>query len=96
MDRLEIDIRDVHGLDECRLVVGIQEAVWGKDTEVVPASVLSVSIKRGGILLGAFAGQALVGFVWSLQGVRDGLLTQWSHMLAVLPEFRGAHVAERL
>jgi len=109
---LDIDVRDIHGLDECRMVVAVQEAVWGTDSETVPASVLSVSMKRGGILLGAFVQDAvggrsnvagglqpagkLIGFVWSLQGVRDGLLTQWSHMLAVLPEFRGGHVAERL
>ena len=96
IDPMEIDIRDIHGLDECRMVVAVQEAVWGTDSETVPASVLSVSMKRGGILIGAFAGQTLIGFVWSLQGVREGLLTQWSHMLAVLPEFRGGHVAERL
>ncbi len=84
---IDIDVRDIHSLDECRMVVAIQEAVWGKDSETVPASVLSVSMKRGGILVGAFSGQTLIGFVWSLQGVRDGLLTQWSHMLAVLPTF---------
>ena len=85
-------------LEDCRAVVAVQEAVWGTDGETVPASVLSVSRKRGGILIGAFPPASsmepaafrppenLIGFVWSLPGVRDGAPTQWSHMLAVLPD----------
>jgi predicted GNAT superfamily acetyltransferase len=46
-------------------------------------------VKRGGILIGAYDGDTLVGFVWSFPGRRDGEWTHWSHMLAVLPEARG-------
>lgn len=77
-------------------MVGLQEAVWGRDGETVPASVFFVSAKRGGILIGAFDSGRPVGFVWSLAGTRDGEPTQWSHMLGVLPEARRAGVAERL
>jgi len=37
-----------------------------------------------------------VGFVWSMPGVRDGLHTHWSHMLAVLPEYRSRGLGEAL
>jgi predicted GNAT superfamily acetyltransferase len=84
-----IELRDIHDLDGCRDVVAVQIAVWGRDAETVPASVLSVSVKRGGILIGAYDGDTLVGFVWSFPGRRDGEWTHWSHMLAVLPEARG-------
>jgi predicted GNAT superfamily acetyltransferase len=84
-----ITLRDIHDLSGCRDVVAVQIAVWGRDAETVPASVLSVSIKRGGILIGAYDGDALVGFVWSMPGWRDGQATHWSHMLGVLPEARG-------
>ena len=30
------------------------------------------------------------GFVYSMPAVKDGRLTQWSHMLGVLPEARGS------
>ena len=73
-DRLQL--RDLRSLDECREVVALQEEVWGVDGETVPASVLFVSAKRGGILIGAIARaadvgdeepeDALAGFVWSL------------------------------
>jgi predicted GNAT superfamily acetyltransferase len=82
--------------------VRVQEIVWGKDGETVPATVLFVSAKRGGILIGAFSpspgagADELVGFVWSLAGVRDGVKAQWSHMLGVLPDSRTRGVGERL
>ena len=99
-----VRIRELRSLDDCRAVVAIQEAVWGRDGETVPASVLMVSAKRGGILLGASASvaggngvEALVGFVWSMPGIRDdGKRTHWSHMLGVLPEYREHRVGERL
>jgi predicted GNAT superfamily acetyltransferase len=66
--------------------------VWGyEDAEdVVPPPVLIASIKRGGILLGAFDdANALRGFVFSAPAVKEGRLTQWSHMLGVRPDARG-------
>src|SRR5690242_14900164 len=98
-------IRDLSTLEDCRAVVALQEEVWGRDGEIVPASVLLVSAKRGGILLGvdvaaaapvAGAGTRLAGFVWSMPGVRDGLRTHWSHMLGVLPGEREHRLGERL
>ena len=49
-------IRPLTTLDECRRVAALEKTVWGyADAEdVVPPPVLIVSIKRGGILLGAF------------------------------------------
>jgi predicted GNAT superfamily acetyltransferase len=110
-----VRIRELRSLEDCRAVVAIQEAVWGRDGETVPASVLMVSAKRGGILLGAStsvvggatedasvvgglqAAEPLVGFVWSMPGVRDdGKRTHWSHMLGVLPEYREQRLGERL
>jgi predicted GNAT superfamily acetyltransferase len=90
-------IREIADLDGCRAVVGIQEQVWGKDSEVVPASLLVASIKRGGILLGAYQDDAMAGFVWSLPGWRgDGERTHWSHMLGVAPAARGSRIGEQL
>jgi predicted GNAT superfamily acetyltransferase len=98
-----VAIRALRTLDECRAVVALQEAVWGRDGEIVPASVLLVSAKSGGILLGAVdadpapGASNLAGFVWSMPGVRgDGTRTHWSHMLAVLPAYRERRLGEQL
>lgn len=105
MTDADVVLRDLRRLEDCRAVVGLQQAVWGVDGETVPASVLLVSAKRGGILIGAEAHAAgdqsaaggLVGFVWSMPGQRDdGVRTHWSHMLAVLPPFRQRRIGEAL
>jgi predicted GNAT superfamily acetyltransferase len=89
-------IREIVDLEGCRAVVGVQEQVWGKDSEVVPASLLVSSIKRGGILLGAYQDEALAGFVWSLPGWRETERRHWSHMLAVVAGARGSGIGEQL
>jgi predicted GNAT superfamily acetyltransferase len=82
-------------------VAELEKLVWGyTDAEdVVPPPVLIVSIKRGGILLGAFdeTGE-MTGFVYSMPAVKDGRATQWSHMLGVIPGAResGLGVALKL
>ena len=86
-------IRDLTTIDDCRQVAALERDVWGyTDAEdVVPPPVLIVSAKRGGILLGAFdAGGAMKGFVYSIPAIKDGRLTQWSHMLGVTRDARDA------
>lgn len=89
-------IRDLRELAACRAVVDLQVDVWGPNAEIVPASVLLVTVKRGGILLGAYDGSSMVGFVWSIPGWREGRPTQWSHMLGVAPAWRGRGLGEAL
>ena len=92
-------IRALTTLEECRRVAALEKSVWGyTDAEdVVPPPVLIVSIKRGGILLGAFdeAGEML-GFVYSMPGLKDGRPMQWSHMLGVTTAARDAGIGRRL
>jgi predicted GNAT superfamily acetyltransferase len=92
-------IRPLTTLDECRQVAALERTVWGyTDAEdVVPPPVLVVSIKRGGILLGAFDdGGIMRGFVYSMPAIKDGRPTQWSHMLGVTPETRASGLGARL
>jgi len=73
--------------------------VWGyTDAEdVVPPPVLIVAAKRGGILLGAFDEAGVMkAFVYSIPALKDGKLTQWSHMLGVTRDARGGGLGLRL
>lgn len=80
-------------------MAALEKEVWGyTDAEdVVPPPVLIVSVKRGGILLGAFdQSGAMKGFVYSIPAIKDGKLTQWSHMLGVTRAARDAGLGLRL
>ena len=92
-------IRSLTTLEECRQVVELERTVWGyTDAEdIVPSAVLIVSVKRGGILLGAFDDRGVMkGFVYSIPAIKDGRPTQWSHMLGVLPDAREAGLGTKL
>ena len=85
-------IRDLHTIDDFRRVVELEHAIWGytdpADTVTVP--VFIITMHRGGMLLGAFdEAERMVGFAFSIVGMKDGQPLQWSHMTGVLPEYRG-------
>ena len=92
-------IRPLTTLEDCRRVAELEKIVWGyTDAEdVVPPPVLIVSIKRGGVLLGAFdADGEMKGFVYSIPGLKDGRPMQWSHMLGVVDAARDSGLGARL
>ncbi|MEX2531673.1 MAG: GNAT family N-acetyltransferase [Gemmatimonadota bacterium] len=76
----------------------LQRLIWGSGfDEIVPASILNISKKVGGVTAGAFSVDGLmIGFVYGITGVREGKLTHWSHMLGVMPSYRGRGVGRRL
>jgi chorismate synthase len=94
----EVTIRPLTSETELAEGVAIQRLTWGdRFTELVPASVLQISQKVGGVAAGAFDPNGhMVGFVFGLSGVRHGRLVHWSHMLAVRPEARGMGLGKRL
>src|SRR5438309_2749548 len=89
--------RDLTSLEDFAQVVELERVIWGPGyDEVVPVPILAVTVKRGGVLIGAFEGERMIGFVYSLPGIKHGKPTQWSHMLGVLDEFRNAGTGREL
>ncbi len=74
----------------------IEHAVWGEG--VVPPHMLRAVTHMGGLAVGAFAGEELIGFAFGFRGVRsqDGRHLHHSHVAAVLPEWRGLGVGVAL
>jgi predicted GNAT superfamily acetyltransferase len=93
----EILIRDIESAAEMRAVEELQKEVWGiPDLDVVPATHLIAAKAAGGVLLGAFDGNTLVGFVYGFVAQEDGRIAHHSHMLAVKPEYRNFNLGYKL
>jgi len=92
-----ITYRDLTTLQEFARVVELEQEIWGPGyDEVVPVPILAVTVMRGGILIGAFEAERMIGFVYSLAGIKHGKPTQWSHMAGVLEARRGDGIGYQL
>jgi len=92
-----ITYRDLHTLDEFAQVVALEREIWGPGyDDVVPVPILAVTTHCGGILIGAFQGDRMIGFVYSLPGLKHRRPMQWSHMLGVIDAFRSDGVGRQL
>lgn len=90
-------LRPLASVDEIRAAVDLEQAVWqAEERDLVPVTEIVAARENGGIVLGAWEGERLVGFVFSMVGRRDGRIYQYSRMLAVDPAWRGRGLGAEL
>ncbi|ASN05365.1 GNAT family N-acetyltransferase [Virgibacillus necropolis] len=79
-------IRSLKTMKELRQMQVVEKAVWHMSP--TPVHQTYTALNNGGIILGAFDGDKLIGFLYSFAGF-DGRNTYLcSHMLGILPEYR--------
>ena len=89
----QIEIRKITSLSDMRQVEELQKTVWGVgDREVFPALAMIPITAVGGVLIGAFRGPRLVGFVFGFPGLENGHISLHSDMLAVQTEYRSHRI----
>ncbi len=94
---MEIKIRELTKPEEFKECMKIQLAVWGMPPEeIVPHHIMRSAAKFGGLAIGAFDGEKLVGFAFGLPGRYEERPVHYSHMVAVLPEYRGKGIGFQL
>ena len=93
----DIGIRGLSSPDEYKQVVQIQKTVWGfGDIDLTPAHHFDISVKTGAILVGAFVGEELAGYVYSFPARYRNHWVQHSRQLGILPRFRGRGIGKKL
>jgi predicted GNAT superfamily acetyltransferase len=96
-DASVFNIRNIKEISELRAVEDLQKEIWGcTDREVLPCLTLIPLLDVGGVLLGAFAGEELIGFSLGFPGLEDGRPTLHSDMLGVKREHRSHGLGYKL
>jgi predicted GNAT superfamily acetyltransferase len=93
----DFDIRPLRTLDDFRAAEDVQRAAWRSDElDIVPRHLLLTAAQNGGVLLGAFAQDQLVGFVFSFIGTGEASAAvqfkHCSHQLGVRPAWQSRGV----
>jgi predicted GNAT superfamily acetyltransferase len=91
-------IRSLSSYDEYKACERLQADVFGyDDIEILPYQILQSFAYAGGIVLGAFYADELIGAVMGYTGLtEDGKTYHRSQRLAVLPRYAGRGVGESL
>jgi predicted GNAT superfamily acetyltransferase len=90
-------IKVLESPEDMTAVEGLQRTVWpGSETDVVPAHMLITAVHNGGLLVGAFMDEQLVGFVFGFPGIEftpDGPRPKHcSHMMGIHPGQRDSGI----
>ena len=92
-----IDIRILHTIPELEAAVDVELVVWGlHPRDAVPSALMHVLALRGGLVLGAYDGDQMVGVLLSLPAQDDGEWILWSHMTGVHPQYQGHGIGAAL
>lgn len=105
MHHAAIELRPLETIEEMFQTEALQRKVWpGSETDVTPAHVALAISHHGGVVIGAFDGERLVGYVIGFIGtdrhspgrVAMARLKHYSHQLAVDPEYHGRGIGVAL
>ncbi|NHM31300.1 GNAT family N-acetyltransferase [Neobacillus terrae] len=90
-----ITYREIKNLEDIHEVVLLQSDIWS-DEVVSPLPQLVASIHHGGIIIGAYVEDRLVGFCFGFAGFKNGESYLVSHMAGVRPEYQNCGVGFQL
>jgi len=105
---MDISIRPVERSADLKKIEDLQRVVWqASDLQVIPARTLHAIAYNGGLLLGAYDGDEVVGFIFAVIGTVQGLdkrvdqvaaarLQLYSTIMGVLPGYQGQGIGYRL
>ncbi|TYR78816.1 GNAT family N-acetyltransferase [Priestia megaterium] len=90
-----VQIRLIEDPAELAQVKELERTVWAGE-EPVPVELMIATIKNGGLVLGAFVEDKLVGFQYSFPGFDGQQVYLCSHSLGILEGYRSYGIGEKL
>ncbi|GGJ97073.1 hypothetical protein GCM10007063_19360 [Lentibacillus kapialis] len=90
----ELTVKPLSTMAELHQVQKIESAVWHMDP--IPVHQTFTALNNGGILLGAYDGALMVGYLYSFAGFKDGISYLCSHMMGILPAYQTSGLGVRL
>jgi len=91
---VSVEFRVLHGADELAVLPEFEGKIWGGDDDRVSVNMLVACIEEGGMAIGAFEGDRIVGSVFGFRTFDARVLH--SHYMAVDPDFRRSGLGEQL
>lgn len=88
------EIRTLHSSNEMKLVQQLEEEVW--QMSAIPIHQTVTAAKNGGIMLGAFHQEKLIGFSYGFAGFDNRQTYLCSHMLGIHPEYQDQGIGAKL
>jgi predicted GNAT superfamily acetyltransferase len=90
----EIVIRKLSMPDEMKDIERLEGSVWGDSP--LPVHQTITAAKNGGVILGAFDGVQLIGFLYSFAGFNNGEVYLCSHQMGIDNAYRNRGVGYQL
>ena len=88
-------VREVTDKKEIQKVVEFQDLIWNKKN-TTPFPFLTASLHNGGIIIGAFSNEELVGFCYGFPGFKSNEVYLVSHMMAVKEQCRNGGLGYKM
>lgn len=83
---VDINIRKVTAVEEIHSMQELEKKIW--EMEPIPVHQTITAVKNGGLIVGAFLKEKMIGYSYSFPGYSEGQVYLCSHMLAVDQEFQ--------
>lgn len=93
-DHLKIEIHQLTAIHDLKEVQKLDETVWNE--QPIPLHQIITSIQNGGLVLGAYNENTLVGFSYSFAGFKNGGSYLCSHMLGIHPKYQARGIGAQL
>lgn len=87
-----MDYRIVTDMQELGVLCDLEHEIWQAEEREMAPIVVKVTTMRGGLALGAYDEDRMVGMLWSFPALRVGEWVLWSFVTGVLPEYRSQNV----